>query len=215
MDRDAEGASTRNRGRVLFPIAALALTVVMVGCAPSPAPTPTEPPAASETPSATPEPPAVSLTIPDCETLVPLPLAQSLFGASTEFFGDSTGAEFGGSFEVAETIDAAASASQLRRCSWGVPNSDGFFSLLVAELTPADGAELEAALTAAGFSSVTMGTVTGFDAEREGLVSLQAATHLFTGDVWILSDGTSVSLTGSIAGSALDALRTANPSLPL
>ncbi len=163
----------------------------------------------------TPEATAEPLSIPECEILLPIALAQSQFGGATEFFGEFPATGFGGRFEVTETVAALAGASQSRLCRWGVPNSDGSFALVVAEIASEDRTALEAALPAAGFSAVTMGTVTGFDAEREGLVSVEAATHLFTGDVWILCDGTTLGLTGVVAASALDALRTANPSLAL
>jgi len=215
-DRVRGSVSTaRGVGRALVPIVTLAL--LFAGCTPSPSLTagPTDTPSGSGIPSATPEVTAEPLSIPDCETLLPIALAQSSFGGSTEFFGEFSAAEFGGSFEVTETVDALSGASQSRLCRWGVPNSDGSFALVVAEIAPEARSALEAALPAAGFSSVTMGTVTGLDAEREGMVSLEAATHLFTGDVWILCDGTTLALTGVVAGSALDALRTANPSLSL
>jgi hypothetical protein len=201
------------RARAALLVASLAL--VLVGCTPTPSvtPTPTDSTPASATPTATPEP--APLTIPECETLLPIALAHDLFSGNTEFFGEFPPAEFGGLFAGPEATDALAGASDARLCRWGVPNSDGAFSLVVAEISADDRAALEGALTAAGFSVVTMGTVTGFDAESEGMVSSLAATHLFTGNVWIVCDGTTLDLTGSVAGSALDALRTANPTLGL
>lgn len=199
------------RARVLLPAVAIAL--LLAGCTPTSTPIPTGSPSASATPSVTPA--AAPLSIPGCETLLPLALAQDLFSDSTEFFGEFPAVQYGGIFEGPEAADALAGASQSRLCRWGVPNSDGAFSLVVAEIAPEDRAALEAALPAAGFSAVTMGTVTGFDAESEGMVSSLAATHLFTGHVWIVCDGTTLGLTGAVAGSALDALRTANPTLGL
>lgn len=210
--------STRAGHTAHVAIAGLMLATLLGGCAPSPAgtgsPAPSES-APSATPTATTDPEPAPLTILECETLLPIALAQSSFGAATEFFGEFPAADLGSSFDVTETQDALASAQQARLCRWGVPNSDGSFALVVAQITPESRSALEAALASAGFSSVTMGTVTGLEAEREGMVSLEAATHLFTGDVWILGDGTTLPLTGVVAGSALDALRTANPSLSL
>lgn len=200
------------RSRMLALVAGLSLVVALIGCTPTPAPSPTT--AASESASATATPEPAPLGIPECETLLPLALAQANFSENTEFIGEFPANEFG-VFEVPEAAAAVAGASQSRYCLWGVPNSDGAFTLLVAEVSPEDRAAVEAALPAAGFSAVTMGTVTGYDAEREGEVSTLADTVLFTGDVMIVCNGTSLGLTGVVTGSALDALRTANPTLGL
>lgn len=200
--------------RAFVSIAAVTL-VLLAGCAapPPPAsPRPSATPSESASPSATPEP--APLGIPECDTLLPLALAQDLFSENTEAFGEIATIQFD-VFGVPEAADALAAAAQSRFCGWGVPNSDGAFTLLVAEITAADRSTLEAALPAAGFSAVTMGTVTGYDAERDGEVSTLATTLLFTGDVMIVCNGTSLDLTGSVTGSALDALRTANPTLGL
>jgi hypothetical protein len=196
---------------------AVLLAALLAGCGPSPSstPAPTVTSSGSESPSATPEPAAQALSIPECETLLPIALARSSFGDATEFLGESPAADYVSRFDIAGADEALDVASPSRTCSWGVPNSDGAFSLVFAEHVAGERPTLEAALAASGFSSVTMGTVTGFDIEREGMVSVEAATHLFTGDVWIFCDGTTLDLTGVVAGSALDALRTANPTLSL
>ena len=49
----------------------------------------------------------------------------------------------------------------------------------------------------------------------DGEIQIEAETHLFTGNVWILADDGSLAVSGVVAGSALDALRTANPTLGL
>jgi hypothetical protein len=197
-----------------FVSVAAVLLVVLAGCAPAPpaSPEPSTAPPETATPTATPEP--APLGIPECETLLPLALAQDHFSQNTEFLGEYPAGEFGVD-GVPEVAAAVAGASQSRYCVWGVPNSDGAFGLLVAEVSAEGRAAVEAALPAAGFSAVTMGTVTGYDAEREGEVSTLADTLLFTGDVMIVCSGTSLDLTGVVTGSALDALRTANPTLGL
>jgi hypothetical protein len=192
--------------------------IALAGCVPSapePTRTATAEPSPIATPTPTPTPTVEPLTLSGCETLLPLALAKSLFSDNTVFFGEFPAAEFGGHFEIPEIATAIAAAPQARLCRWGVPNSDGAFALVVAELDASDQAPLSAALTTAGFSSTTMGTVTAMELEREGMISLEGATHLFTGDVWIMCDGTSVFLTGAVAGAALDALRTDNPTLGL
>lgn len=154
--------------------------------------------------------------IPDCESMLSLAAARSVFSDSTEFLGEFPAADFGtGRFEIPAIQSALLGAGQSRFCQWGVPNSDGVFALVVAEITPADRASLIAALSGAGFASSTSASVTTLEHEQEGMISTDAATHLFTGDSWILSDGTSLSLTGAVAHSALTAIRAANPTLGL
>jgi len=201
--------------RAFLPMAGVAL-LLLAGCtpeaSPSASPTPTEAASESPTPSPTAEP--APLTIPECDILLPLALAQDSFSENTELLGEFATSQFGID-GVPAAAAAVASASQVRYCGWGVPFSDGVFTLLVAEISAADRAALEAALPGAGFAATTMGTVTGYDAEREGEVSTLADTLLFTGDVMIVCNGTSLGLTGVVTGSALDALRTANPTLGL
>lgn len=201
---------------VLIPIAGVSLALLLAGCTPLPSPSPADSPSESASPTATPSatPEAAPLTIPECETLLPITLAQEYFSDNTEFFGELSPSQFG-VFGVPEAGTALAGASQWRFCIWGVPASDGAFTLLVAEITPEDRSALEAALPAAGFTAVTMGTVTGYDAEREGEVSTLADTLLFTGNVMIVCNGTGLELTGVVTGSALDELRTANPTVGL
>ena len=197
------------------------VTVALLGlaaCGPT-ATIPSPSPASSESPSATasptPSPAPAALVIPECEDLLSLEDARALFSESTEFFGQFPGVEFAGRFEIPEIVNAVTSASQSKTCRWGVPNSDGAFSLLVAEITPAERASLTTALTAAGFASSTAGPATSYELERDGMVSTESAVHVFTGDVWILADGTGLALSTPVAASALDALRAANPTLGL
>ncbi len=206
------------RGRILIGAAAIAL--LLAGCTPAAEPsTPEASPSVTESPTATveptPEPVVEALTIPDCETMVPLALAKSQFSEATESRGEMTAAEYPVRFDVLGVTDALVGAETFRACAWAVPNSDGFFALAVASITADTRTSLQAELTAAGFASTTMGTVTAFELEGEGPVSGIGATYLFTGDVLIGCNGTSISLTGAIAGSALDAMRTANPALGL
>jgi hypothetical protein len=201
--------------RAFLPLAGVAL-LLLAGCTPggSPSASPTPSGAASESPTPSPTAEPAPLTIPECDILLPLADAQAAFSENTEFLGEFETSQFG-----IEGVPAAAAAvtgaSQVRYCGWGVPFSDGAFSLLVAEISAADRATLDATLPGAGFAAITMGTVTGYDAEREGEVSTLADTLLFTGDVMIVCKGTSLDLTGVVTGSALNALRTANPTLGL
>ena len=205
--------------RTLAALLSTTLVAALVGCSPTPAPTvsetaepkPTE--TVSETP--TPDPVVEPLTIPDCVTLLPVALAKSAFGDATEFLGENVATEYYPWYQLPPVLSAISGVTVARSCWFGIPNSDGSFSFLVAEIDAATRASIEAALDAEGFSSTAMGTVTGREAEREGDFSLEAEAHLFTGDVWILADDGTLDVSGTVAGSALDALRTANPTLGL
>ncbi|MBG6237166.1 hypothetical protein IWX78_000109 [Mycetocola sp. CAN_C7] len=199
-------------------VACLAMAVAVAGCTPTaPTPSPGSGSSESATPSATatPTPTVEPLTIVECETLLPIAQARALFSDATEFLGERSPTESSGWFPVAEIDSTLAAASQARACAWGVPNSDGVFTIHAVEVTATQRADLESALVGAGFSSVTTGTVTGYEMTGENEVSTTAATHLFTGAVWIMSNATALTTTGPAAASALDALRAANPTLGL
>ncbi len=203
------------RPRVIASAAVLMLG--LAGCGPTlePESTPTASASATATPAPTPTPEPLALELPGCEELLTIEEARALFSGNTEFFGETPGADFTGHFDIPEIATAITGSAQSKTCRWGVPNSDGSFSLVVAEIAPADRAALTAALTAAGFASSTAGPVTTFELERDGMVSTESATHHFTGDAWILSDGTGLAVSGPVAASALDAIRAANPTLGL
>lgn len=215
----------RPAGITIAALASAAILTAVVGCSPVPAPTSSGTPSPAPTgtgtgtetekPTPSPDPVATPLTIPDCETLLPIALARSAFADSTEFLGENIATDYYPWYQLPAVTTAISGVTNARACWWGVPNSDGSFSLLVAEIDPATRASIEAALTAEGFSSVSMGTVAAREAEREGVFSLEAETHLFTGDVWILADDGTLAVSGIVTGSALDALRTANPTLGL
>ena len=144
--------------------------------------------------------------------MLPLALAQSLFSPTTQFLGEVSAPDYGGRFDIPAIHAAQLGSVQSTLCHWGVPNSDGSFALVVAEIGAPDRASLISALGGAGFSSVTTGTVTTLELERDGVVSTESGTHLFTGDLWIWCDGTGLGVSGPVAASALAAARLANPS---
>lgn len=196
-------------------LAALALVATLAACTPTPAPAPagSPEPTVDTTPSetATVEPVAEPLSIPGCETLVPIATARAAFADSTEFLGETVATEYYPWYQLPAVTTAIGGLTVARACWWGVPSSDGAFSLLVAEIAPETRAAVEAALAAEAFSSAAMGTVTGYDAEREGMESIEAETQLFTGSLWIVSDNTGLESAGIIAASALEAVRAGNP----
>jgi hypothetical protein len=214
---------TRVQNRVAASLIATGLAAMLGGCglpveipttSESPEPTTVETVAPTET-TETAEPVVEPLTIPDCETLVPLALAKSSFAESTVFLGEGVPTEYYPWWQVPAVNSAIAGVTVARSCWWGIPNSDGSFNLLVAEIDPATRATLEDTLTTAGFYPLFLGTVTGRESGRDGDVGYEAETHLFTGNVWILSDNHSVEGSAAIANSALEALRSANATLGL
>ena len=191
-----------------------AVVIALAGCAlTGTEPSPSATPSPSET--STPTPSAEPLTLVECEVLLPIDQARALFGADTEFLGERPIAESGGWFPLAEIDSTLADATQVRSCAWGVPNSDGVFTVAAVEVTPEQRSTLETALTDAGFTDVTTGTVTGFEMTGENEVGPTAATHLFSGPVWIMSNAADLGTTGPAANAALESLRTANPTLGL
>jgi hypothetical protein len=155
------------------------------------------------------------MSIPVCETLLPIADARAVFSDSTEFLGELPAADFESRFPVPEVRATLASVDPALHCLWGVPNSDGSFAVGVGSITDADRAALESALAGAGFTSATMGTVTGYEGEGDGEVSSIAEVHLFTGELWIAVAGNSLASTGVVAATVLEAMRTANPTLGL
>jgi hypothetical protein len=198
-------------------ITAAALVAALAACTPMPPePTPTmSETAVKPTPKPTPTVTLPPLAIPDCETLLPLATAKDLFSENTELLAEPSAGEFVGRLPVPSIPVVLSTANPSRACVYGIPQSDGYFELVVAGITDAQRATLEGELAASGFSQTTMGTVTAFELEGENEVGSVGTTHIFTGDVWIVCDGTSLSLSGVVTGSALDALRTANPALAL
>jgi hypothetical protein len=198
----------------IFP--ATLVIIALAGCGPvgvepsaSPTASPSAEASASPSPDAAPQPFAIS----ECETMLPLILAKQVFSENVEFAGEVPVSEFGGRFDVPEIGVALSEASQSRLCRWIVPNSDGSFTLAVAELPEAPRDVLIVALSGAGFAPSTDGLTTTLNLEREGVVSVESQTHIFTAGVWIFVDGTGLELTDTVSSFALDVLRAANPTL--
>lgn len=207
----------------LHGLIAVTLALALAGCA-APAPTPsgsaTSKPtstATKPTPKPTPTPSITipPLAIPDCETLLPLATAKDLFSENTELIASPAASEFVGRQTVPSIPVVLSTADPTRACVYGIPQSDGFFEFVVAGITAAQRATLEGELAASGYAVTSMGTLTTYELEGMNEVSSVGTTHIFTGDVWIVCDGTSLGLSGVVTGTVLDALRTANPALGL
>ena len=198
-----------------------ALVSALSGCSPTiilpsaePAtPSSTTPPTDAETPTPTPEP--VALGIPGCDNLLTLDQAKSLQGSTTVFLGESPANEYSPWFEVPAVRTAISGVSVGKSCWWGIPNSDGSFYVFVAEIDPATRASIESALTADGYSSAVVGARTVYSKEGDADFTYRGEAHQFSGDLWILSDGANLDISGVAADLAFDAIQAANPTLGL
>ncbi|EAR26033.1 hypothetical protein A20C1_09139 [marine actinobacterium PHSC20C1] len=186
----------------------------LAGCAPSGtdsgSATPSPSPSISDA-DPTPLPTAEPLILPGCQDLLPLTAAKDLFSPSTEILEESdTAADV--HFDLGELDTAAANATIAKNCIWGVPNSDGAFTVTVSDINDTDAANLKAALLSAGYLGVTTDGVTTLELSTDGELGAVARTHYLVADLWIYVDGGSLSFSGDVADRVLDKIRTANPS---
>ena len=202
---------------------AAALVAALSGCSLSvtlptdepsaPTSTSTPEPDSVESPTATAEPAALS--IPGCDSLLTLDLAKSLQGPTTVFLGESPANEYTPWFEVPAVRTAITGLTEGQSCWWGIPNSDGSFYVLVTEIDPSTRASVESALTAEGYSTAVVGARTVRAKEGDDDFTYRGEVHQFSGDLWILSDGANLDISGVAADSAFDAIDAANPTLGL
>src|SRR5690606_3013958 len=101
-------------------------------------------------------------------------------------------------------VSALSALTVSNSCWWGVPNSGYSFTVVVGEIDPATRSSIEAALVAEGFSVAELGARTVYAIEDdEGDI---AESHEFIGDVWILSNGPDLDITGVAADYAYEAM---------
>ena len=197
---------------LLSALSGCSLAVTLPSAEPS-TPTSTTPPAVAETPTSTPEP--VALSIPGCDHLLTLEQAKSLQGPTTVFLGEGPANEYSPWFEVPAVRTAISGVTVGKSCWWGIPDSDGSFYVFVAEIDPVSRVSIESALTAEGYSSAVVGARTVHSKEGDADFTYRGEVHQFSGDLWILSDGGNLDISGVAADMAFDAIRTANPTLGL
>lgn len=172
--------------------------------------TPTE----VETTTPTAEP--VALSIPGCNDLITLDQVRSALGAPNAVLHEEGPANGYSPWYYApkpSVVSAISGLTEGYRCWWGPENSDYGFTVMVGEIDAATRSSIEAELIANGFSATTVGARAVYGIEDND--NDTAETHQFIGDVWILSNGPDLDITGVGADYAYEALRTANPSLGL
>lgn len=213
-------------GRIVVWTAVAALTAALVGCTPSGQadPTPSDSASASTLPSpsaASDDPPVTDAPVDEidleslaCTDLLDLAVVQAQFAADAEFIAQLGPGEFTGIMAgpVAET--ALTEAPQTIGCVWGVPQSDGAFTVVVAALSQSSRDALTTALGSSVFTGSLIGTAPAYTWEREDALGLLTTVYAFASPLWVTVTGAGT--TGSqteITADVLDHLRAIYPSL--
>ena len=118
------------------------------------------------------------LVIPGCDTLLPLTDARDLFSPNTEVLATEDTVPPRG--DPPEFDVAASNATIAKNCIWGLPRSDGGFTLAVTDISEADAESLTTALVAAGFMGETVNEITELELTSENMVGT-AHSHLLVG----------------------------------
>lgn len=205
---------------------AVVAAALLVGCTPSAAPGPSSSPTAKEStaapaPSTTADGPASPsptasvalrgpLTLPSCPDLLPMSVVQTQFGPNAVALDVwSTASEVMAGPAAADAVSAAVSSEI---CAWGIPNSDGGFHVVAAELTPAAATSLISSLRTAGtFTEQATGARISFTRDLENEIGSYAVTYIFDQTAWVTAVG---ALTPAgirpIGDAAMDAVVAAN-----
>lgn len=210
---------TRAQNRIAASLIATALVAVLAGCAfpietPTTSATPELTPVETVAPTETAEPVVEPLSIPGCDELLTLAQVQSVLAAPTAVLIAEEPANTYTPWYYdpkPSVVSAISGLTVARMCWWGVQNSGYGFTVLVGEIDPATRSSIEAALPAAGFTATTLGARTVYGIESDD--NDTAESHQFNGDVWILSNGPDLDITGVAADHAYEAMLAANPGL--
>lgn len=205
---------------------AVALSVALVGCTPAVEPDPRPSDAASESASPAPDatsdgPPTteapaaeIDLDALACTDLLDLAVAQAQFGADAQFIAQLGPGEFTGIMAgpVAET--ALTEAMQTIGCIWGIPQSDGAFTVVVAALPQASRDTFTTALGSSVFTGTLIGTAPAYTWERDDALGLFTTVYAFASPLWVTVSGAgTTSSQTEITGDVLEHLRAIYPGL--
>lgn len=173
-------------------VIALALTVSLVGCTPSPEATPSaspsESPSASESasPSATPSPEPIAL--PDCASIYSPAVVASLTAEGRTSSGDVSAPGMGGWGTADTTLQGIlASIPDRVSCTWILPATESGSTTSIARLDPATRVTVVGALTAAGYTASTVPEGDLYSIEVATEVGSYNETHLLTDEFWFAS----------------------------
>lgn len=198
---------------------ALLMATSMAACAPDPdrAADLADPPATgSPTPSAptTPTPPSDAepepTLIPGCEELVPIEIAHTKLEPHFQFIGDDPTTQQRMIASLGPAAQRAlGSATQTSYCLWAIPNSDGYSSIIIAELPTAAREEFLAELRASDFTEAEMNGSPTFVWESNVRLGSRFIWYGFTDDLLVAS--LALEPDGDIGGPALEALKSTMP----
>ncbi|WP_292707193.1 hypothetical protein [Microbacterium sp. 67-17] len=201
-----------------------ALSVALVGCAPASEtdPTPSASVSTAPSPDATSDGPPVTDPPVDeidldalvCTDLLDLAVAQAQFGADAQFIAELGPGEFAGIMAGPIAENALSEATQQIGCIWGIPQSDGAFTVVVAALPQASRDTLTTALGSSVFTGTLIGTAPAYTWERDDALGMFTTVYAFASPLWVTvtGSGTTSSQT-EITGDVLNHLRTIYPSL--
>jgi hypothetical protein len=182
--------------RPLLLTATLLVTLVVVGCTPTPAAEPSAAPSASSAePSSTPTPSPEPIALPDCESIYSAGVVATLTAEGRSLIGDVSGPGMGGWGIADDSIEAILSTIDERvSCTWVLPATESGSTTSIARLDDATRATLIDAFTAAGYS--VDGTL--FEIEVDSEIGSYNETHILADGFWIgsyFSGGDSATLT--------------------
>ena len=174
---------------------------------PEPSASPT--PSPSPTPSSSPGAPDASAVLPACGELLPIAVVRDLFADAAEpLKATGSPADHMPGPLAASTV---REASQSRMCTWGIPFSDGGFSVVTAQMAaPAQARLLSSLRSAQAYTERAIDGEPAFTYSAETELGTTTVVYVFVGDVWITVNGTLDIRTGrALAREAMDAVRLA------
>ncbi|GAA1701902.1 hypothetical protein GCM10009808_19840 [Microbacterium sediminicola] len=171
---------------------AAAALLLLAGCTtPTPEPTATTEPTTSPSATVAPtvEPTSDAIVLPACEDMLDLAVVQTNFGANAQFLdvvadGDLTSLLPGPAAQTA--LDAAVSREG---CLWGIPNSDGAFFVIVADIPLSARDTLVSALGSSDFSETVIGSAPAFVWERDDEMGTLTTVYVFADPIWVTVTG--------------------------
>ncbi|MBH0097877.1 hypothetical protein I6E68_01845 [Salinibacterium sp. NSLL150] len=194
---------------------AFLVALSLAGCTPeSPADGDATPPAPAVTSEPETDPVVAPLVIPECDALLSISTARFLYTDNTELIEEETPGQARNFQEVPiTTIDTIlANATESRQCLWGIPSSDSFFTLAIADISEDDAIALETETLAASYSGLRGGNFSMFSLHVDGPVGPVGSNHFVIDDLWLYSTAYDLPATITVVDSALLQIRNANPS---
>ena len=211
--------STRTARLAALGVGAVVGILGVAGCsaeAPEATPSATVTVTAPASPSAsTPSPEATPLSIPDCQTLVPLDVVQSQPSWSGfAFIGQYDDAAEAVAVPGPLAAEVAEGASSRRDCLWGVPSSDNAVAVHVLTIEQADQDRLVAALEGAPeeYTGSEISGATAFSTQAPVGIGEGTIVYAFEDGAWIIMSGhdDDPAVASAVIGTALESIRAAN-----